>query len=151
MSLKSALLTAIGAIAGILIPGASASTTELTHSIQQHLADVYGEAAAKLAAELALDTTGMTGPEKVFAITERLVATAVSQGFKGDLKVLGDVALPIAQAAYLKTVSTIGADIIALASAFHAGPVLTAVVELAAPLVQKAVDKLAPASLTAAA
>ena len=40
----------------------------------------------------------MTGPQKVFAITERLVATAVSQGFKGDLKVLGEMMLDVAQA-----------------------------------------------------
>ena len=140
MSIKFALLHAVGVVAGILIPGASSATTDLTHSIQQHIADLYGEAAAKLATELKVDTTGMSGPDKVFAIVKGLVATAVSQGFKGDLVVLGRVVLPVAQAAFLKTEENIGADIVALASAIHAGPALTAVAELAAPVIQKAAD-----------
>lgn len=140
MSLKSTFLHAIGAIAGILIPGASASTTQLTHSVQQHLADLYGEAARDMAARLKLDTTGMSGPDKVFAITKALVATAQRDGFKGDVKVLGDVCLDIAQAAYRASEPNIGAAIVALASALSANPLVRLAAGLVGDVAQQAAD-----------
>ena len=76
MSIGSTLKKVLGFVAGILIPGASASTTELTHAIQKEMADAMGKAATALAATLALGTTGMTRSQKVFAIVGGLVATA---------------------------------------------------------------------------
>lgn len=122
MSLKSTLLHVLGAVAGILIPGASASVTNLIHTVQQHLGDLYGAAAVALARELAVDTTGMSGPDKIFAITKAIVATAKADGFSGDLKVLERVALDVAQSAFRAAQPTIEADVIALAAALTSNP-----------------------------
>ncbi len=146
MSLKSTLAHVIGVVAGILIPGVSAGTTNLVHSVQQHLADLYGEAARDLAAQLKLDTTGMSGPDKVFTIMKALVATAQRDGFKGDLRVLGTVALDIAQAAYRASEPTLAADIVALASSLAANPLA----KVAATLVVAEVEKAIPATAVAA-
>ncbi|WP_242140887.1 hypothetical protein [Sphingomonas sp. TREG-RG-20F-R18-01] len=140
MSIGSTLKHILGFVAGILIPGASQDTTTLTHSVQQHLADLYGAAAAKMAAELKLDTTGMSGPDKVFAITKALVATAQRDGFKGDLTVLGHVAVDIAQSAFRSIEPNIGADIVALASALTANPLVNVAAELVGGIAQKAAD-----------
>ncbi len=118
------------------IPGASASTTNLTHTVQQELAKLYGAAATDLAKKLAVDI-GMSGPNKVFAITKALVAAAQRDGFKGDLKILGDVALDVAQAAYRAIEPNIGSDTIALASALTANPLVAVAAELVAPAVQR--------------
>jgi hypothetical protein len=100
MRIGSTLKRVLGFVAGILIPGASAEVTDLTHTVQQEIADALGAAAADLAQKLKLDTTGMTGPQKVFAITLALVATAIEQGIKADEAILTAVALDLAQAAY---------------------------------------------------
>lgn len=149
MSLKSSLLHALGVVAGILIPGASASTTDLTHRVQQELADLYGAAAAKMAEELKLDTTGLSGPEKVFAINKALVATALRDGFKGDAKILGHVTLDIAQAAYRKTEPNIDSDIVALATSLTANPLVLVAAELVGNVVQKLADEHVPAAKAA--
>lgn len=146
MSIGSTLKHVLGIVAGILIPGASTSTTDLTHSVQQEIADLFGAAAKDLAAKLALDTTGMSGPDKVFAIVKALVAAAEAQGFKGDLKILGDVVVDVAQAAYRASEPSFGADIIALAAALSANPLVAIGAELVAPVVQAAADKTAPAA-----
>lgn len=52
MSLGSALKKVLGFVAGILIPGASQSTTDLTHAIQQELANAFGQRRALEAARL---------------------------------------------------------------------------------------------------
>ena len=141
MSLGSTLKHVLGFVAGILISGARVDITNLTHAVQQVIATAYGEAAKKLAAELKLDTTGMTGEQKVFAIVERLVATGVSQDFKGDLRA---VCLDVAQATYRASEPEISSSIAALAAALHAGPALTEVAEVAPLLVQEAVDAALP-------
>ena len=144
MSLGSTLGHALGIVMGILIPGASKSTTNATAAVQQELADVFGEAAADLAAKLKLDTTGMTGPEKVFAITKAMVDAAKAQGFKGDLKILGDVALDVAQAAYRKAEPEIGAGIVALGTALSANPLAKVGVDVLAGFAQQLADKGLP-------
>lgn len=142
MSIGSTLKHVLGFIAGILIPGASTTTTNLTHSVQQHLADLYGAAAAKMAADLKVDTSGMSGMDKIFAITKALVDTAVRDGFKGDLKVLGDVMLDVAQSAYRSIEPSIGADIVALASALSANPLVVTAATLVGDLVQSQLDSI---------
>jgi hypothetical protein len=116
MSIGSALKKVLGIVVGILIPGASPAVTNLTHTLQQQLADAFGTAAADLAAKLALDTTGMSGPEKVFAITKALIATAEAQGIKADAEIIGAIALDVAQAAYRKTLTNLESGLVALAS-----------------------------------
>lgn len=144
MSIGSTLKHVLGFVAGILIPGASEKTTNLTHSIQQHIADLYGPAAAAMAKELKLDTS-LTGARKVFAIRDALVATAKRDGFKGDVKVFGHLALDVAQAAFLKEEPNIGADIVALASALTANPLVLVATNLVSEVVQTAADHLMPA------
>ena len=117
MSIGSTLKKVLGFVAGILIPGASADTTDLTAAIQQELADAFGKAATDMAAKLALDTTGMTGAQKVFAITNALVATAESQGIKADVSIVTAVALDVAQAAYRATITNLESGLVALAAA----------------------------------
>lgn len=150
MSIGSTLKHVLGIVAGILIPGASRTATDLTHSVQQELADLYGEAAAKMAAELKLDTTSMSGPEKVFAITKAIIATTVRDGFKGDLKILGDVALDVAQAAYRKAEPNFETAIVALATSLSANPLVMVAAELVGGAVQKAADAAEPALASAA-
>ena len=116
MSIGSTLKKVLGFVAGILIPGASKDTTDLTAAIQQELADAFGKAATDMAAKLALDTTGMTGAQKVFAITNALVATAAAQGIKADVSIITAVALDVAQAAYRKTLTNFESGLVALAS-----------------------------------
>jgi len=140
MSIGSELKNVLGIVLGILIPGASTSATNLTTTIQNELAKVYGTAATAMAAQLKLDTTGMSGPDKVFAIVKALVATAEADGFKGDLTVLGDVMVDLAQAAYRASEPTFGSDIVALASALTANPLVTIAAELVGQVVQKAAD-----------
>ena len=149
MSIGSTLKHALGIVEGILIPGASAHTTNLVHAVQEELAKLYGEAAAKLAAELQLDTTGMTGEQKLFAIGDAIVATALRDGIKADAKILKDVALDVAQAAYRSIEPNIGSDIIALAAAISANPLVTVAAELVAPVAQNAADALVPAAAAA--
>jgi len=117
MNVASTLKKVLGFVAGILIPGASADTTDLTAAIQQELADAFGKAATDMAAKLALDTTGMTGAQKVFAITNALVATAESQGIKADVSIVTAVALDVAQAAYRATITNLESGLVALAAA----------------------------------
>ena len=143
MSIGSELKNVLGIVLGILIPGASKATTNLTTTIQNEIAKVYGEAATAMAKELAVDTTGMSGPDKVFAIVKALVATAQKDGFKGDLKVLGDVAVDIAQAAYRAAEPNFASDIVALASALTANPLVTVAATLVGEVVQSAADKAA--------
>jgi hypothetical protein len=116
ISLSSTLNKVLSFVAGILIPGSSESTTDLTHAIQQELATAFGQAAKDLAEKLALDTTGMSGPDKVFAIVKALVATGEAQGIKADIDSIGAVALDVAQAAYRTTLLNLGSGLIALAS-----------------------------------
>ena len=146
MSIGSELRSVLGIVLGILIPGTSASTTNLTTTIQNEIAKVYGEAATAMAKELSLDTTGMSGPDKVFAIVKALVATAEANGFKGDLKVFGDVAVDIAQAAYRASEPTFGSDIVALASALTANPLVTVAATLVGQVVQAEADKTVAAA-----
>ena len=140
MSVGSTLKHVLGIVAGILIPGASADTTNLTHSIQQKLADLYGEAARKMAEALKLDTTGMSGPDKIFAITKAIVATARQDGFAGDVMLLETVALDVAQSAYRASEPNIGAAIVALAHALTSNPLINVAAQLVGDVVQKAVD-----------
>lgn len=140
MSIGITLKHVLGIVAGILIPGASRTATDLTHSFQPELADLYGAAAAKMADELKLDTTGMSAPEKVFAITKARVATAERDGFKGDLKILGDVALDVAQAAYRKAEPGFETALVTLATSLSANPLVLVAAELVAGVVQKAAD-----------
>lgn len=124
MSIGSTLKSVFGFIAGILIPGTSSATANLVHSIQQELADLYGQAATELAAKLAVDTTGMSGPDKVFAILKALVATAKRDGFEGDEKILGDTLLDLAQTAYRASLPTIENDVLALAKSLATTPLV---------------------------
>ena len=140
MSIGSTLEKVLGFIAGILIPGASADTTSLIHSIQQDVADWAGAAAKDLAAKLSVDPT-MTGAEKIFAVTTALVQTAISKGIKADEDVLFSVLLDVAQAAYRATVPTIAADIVALASTLTANPLVGTIAELVGDEVQKLVTQ----------
>jgi hypothetical protein len=130
MSLGSTLKKVLGFVAGILIPGGSESTTDLTHAIQQELANAFGQAAKELAAKLAVDTTGMSGPDKVFAITKALIATAEAQGVKADINIIGAVALDVAQAAYRATLANLESGLIALASSIESAGGLKVVTTL---------------------
>ena len=143
MSIGSTLKHALGFIAGILIPGASEKAVNAIHAVQQHFAELFGEAATKLAETLKVDTTGMTGPDKVFYIVKALVETAKAQGFKGDLKVLETVLLDLAQTAYRNSLPSIEAEAVSLLTSIHAGPVLTAV----GTLVLEAIEKKAEAAV----
>ena len=82
----------------------------------------------------------IVGSDKVFAIGKGIVATAEKDGFKGDLKILGDVVLDIAQAAYRAIEPNIGSDIVALASALTANPLVSVAAELVSPVVQAKLD-----------
>ncbi|WBO21991.1 hypothetical protein [Sphingomonas abietis] len=146
MSIASTLKKALGFIAGILIPGASASTTDLTHAIQQEIADAFGTAATELAQKLALDTTGMTGSQKVFAIVDALVATAVAQGIKADVAIIEAVALDVAQAAYRATLKNLESGLVALAASITSAGGLKVVTTL----VVDGIEALAAPALVAA-
>lgn len=150
MSIISALKHDLGIVEGILIPGASVSTVNLTHSVQQAIATNYGPAISGAITTLATNAT-LSGPEKSLAIANTVANDIITKGVKAEFKTLRDTVVDIVQAAYRAIEPSIGADIVALASAFHAGPVLTEVAELAGPLVQQAVDKLAPAPVAPAA
>ena len=144
MSVGSVLKHALGFVAGILIPGASVTAVDVIHEVQQKLADLFGAAATKLAENLKLDTTGMSGPEKVFYIAKALVETAKAQGFKGDLALLETVALDVAQTAYRNSLPTIETDAIALLASLHLGPVMTVVESLILPVIEKKLEAAAP-------
>ena len=119
MSIGSTLKKVLGFVAGIRSPGASERTTDLTHATQQELATAFGQAAKELAEKLALDTTGMSGPDKVFAIVKALVATAEAQGIKADVNIITAVAVDVAQAAYRATLTNLECGLIALASSIE--------------------------------
>lgn len=147
MSIGSTLKKVLGFVAGILIPGASESTTDLTHAIQQELATAFGQAAKELAQKLALDTTGMSGPDKVFAITRALIATAEAQGIKADLNIIGAVALDVAQAAFRATLPNLESGLVALASSIQTAGGL----KLVTTLVIDGIETLASPAIAAAA
>ena len=147
MSLGSTLGHVLGIAIGILIPGADKGTTNLTTSIQQEVARLYGAAAADMAERLKTDTTGMTGPQKVFAIAGAIRDTAKRDGFKGDLDLFETVVLDVAQAAYRKTLPNIGTAIVTLASELSSNPLVL----VAARLVGDEADKLAGENTTALA
>ncbi len=138
MSISSTLKKVLGFVAGILIPGQSEDTTNLTAAIQQELATAFGQAAAELAQKLALDTTGMSGPDKVFAITKALIATAESQGIKADVSIITAVALDVAQAAYRTTLTNFESGLVALASAITSAGGLKTVTTLVVDAVEVA-------------
>ncbi|MDH7640528.1 hypothetical protein [Sphingomonas oryzagri] len=146
MSVASTLKKVLGFVAGILIPGTSEGTTDLTHAIQQELATAFGQAAKDLAAKLSIDTTGMSGPDKVFAITKALIATAEAQGIKADINIIGAVALDVAQAAYRATLPNLESGLVALASAIESAGGL----KLAATLVVDGIEALAGTTAAAA-
>ncbi len=141
MSLGSTLKHVLGLVEGFLIPGADKGTANLTGAVQQELANAFGEAARELAAKLKVDTTGMSGPDKVFAITKAMVEASKAQGFAGDLKILEDVALDVAQAAYRASEPGISAGIVALGATLTTNPLATVGVELLAGYVQQLADK----------
>lgn len=141
MSLKSTILHVLGTVAGILIPGASANAANMTHSIQQHFADLYGEAAADLADKLKVDTT-LSGPEKIFAILKGLIDVAKNQGFKGDEKLLSAVLLDVAQAAYRKAEAIEEPALAALAVGLTGTPLAKIGVDLLLQFVQPRIDAL---------
>lgn len=138
MSLGKDILHVLGVVAGILIPGASKSAANLTHTLQQDVADWGGAAAKDLAQKLSLDPS-LTGAEKVFAIAKALVETARAKGIKADEDLLFAVLLDVAQAAYRATLPNIESGLVALAAAFSANPL----VGVAAQLVGAEVEKLA--------
>lgn len=146
MSIASTLKKVLGFVAGILIPGASADTTSLTHAIQQEIADAFGMAATDLAQKLALDTTGMTGSQKVFAIVDALVATAAAQGIKADVAIIEAVALDVAQAAYRATLTNLESGLVALAASITSAGGLKVVTTL----VIDGIEALAVPTLAAA-
>ena len=141
MSLKTTILHVLGSVAGILIPGASANSANMTHSIQQHFADLYGEAAADIAAKLKVDTT-LSGPQKIFAILGGLVDVTKSQGFKGDEKLLGAVLLDVAQAAYRKAEEIEEPALASLAVGLTGTPLAKIGVDLLLQFVQPKIDAL---------
>ena len=59
----------------------------------------------------------MSGPDKVFAITNALIATAEAQGIKADVSITTAVALDVAQAAYPATIASFESGLIPLAAA----------------------------------
>ncbi|WP_174286526.1 hypothetical protein [Sphingomonas bacterium] len=146
MSVGSTLKHALGFIAGILIPGTSVTAVDAVHEIQQTFANLFGEAATQLAEALKVDTTGLSGPEKVFYIAKALVATAKAQGFKGDEALLETVTLDLAQTAYRNSLPTIEADAVSLLAALHLSPVLTAVATLVLPTIETKLADLVPAA-----
>jgi len=129
MSIGKDILRVLGIIAGIFIPGSSKDATNLTHTIQQEVADWAGVAAKDLASKLALDPT-LTGAEKIFAITKALVETAIDKGVKADADLLFAVLLDVAQAAYRATLPNFTNDIVALAAAFSSNPLVGVAAEL---------------------
>jgi hypothetical protein len=139
MSVASTLKKVLGFVAGILIPGASADATNLTAAIQQEMADAMGKAATEMAQKLALDTTGMTGAQKVFAITNALVATAEAQGIKADVSIITAVALDVAQAAYRATLKNLESGLVALASAITSAGGLKVVTTLVVDAAEAAI------------
>lgn len=150
MSIGSTLKKVLGFVAGILIPGASAHTADLTHSIQQEVADLYGKLAADLAEKLKLDTTGMSGPDKVFAIVKALVATAERDGLKGDVQIFGAAVLDVAQAAYRASIPNIEADIVALAASLTTNPIIKTAETLVVDFLETAHVLPTPAAAPAA-
>ena len=151
MSLGSTIGHVLGIVAGFLIPGANKGTANLTAAVQQELADKMGDAATDLAERLKTDTTGMTGMQKVFAISNAMIEEAKSQGFKGDVKILEAVALDVAQAAYRKSIEPeIAAGITAIAAALHASPLVMVGVGILAQYVQGLADAALPATAPAA-
>jgi hypothetical protein len=138
MSIGSTLKKVLGFVAGILIPGTSEDTTNLTAAIQQELATAFGQAATEMAQKLAVDTTGMSGPDKVFAITKALIATAESQGIKADVSIITAVALDVAQAAYRATLTNFESGLVALASAITSAGGLKTVTTLVVDAVEVA-------------
>jgi hypothetical protein len=140
MSIGSTLTHALGIVLSILIPGTSTKDADLTHVVQQDLAKLYGVAARDMAQELKLDTTGMSGPDKVFAITKAIVETHVAAGFKGDVQILEAVALDVAQTAYRASLSNFGAAIVALAAGFSTNPIVAVAASLIGSEAQKAAD-----------
>ena len=74
------------------------------------------------------------------ASSEAIIATAERDGFKGDLKILGDVALDVAQAAFRKAEPNFETAIVALATSLSANPLVLVAAELVGGVVQKAAD-----------
>lgn len=139
-NIMATLRHALGIVSGIHIPGVPTQTATVTHSIQQHLADTYGEAAKALAAKLGA-TPGMTGLEKLGAITTAIVSTAKRDGFKGVEHDLFHAAVSVAQEAFRASLPTIEADTIALASSLSANPLVKLAAELVVPAAFGAVEK----------
>lgn len=141
MSLGKDIAKVLGIIAGIFIPGANKDATNLTHTIQQDVADWAGAAAKDLAAKLALDTTGMSGADKIWAIAKALVETAEAKGIKADADILFAVLLDVAQAAYRASLPNFETAIVAVAAAFSSNPLVGTIAELVGETVEALVEK----------
>ena len=144
MHLFSAIKHDLGIVEGILIPGASASTTVTTHAIQQQIANAYGAAITKAVQDLA-PNDNLTGPEKGIAIANAVTHDIIAKGFKAKFEHLRDIVVDVVQAAYRAIEPNIGSLVLGVAAALHAGPSLTTIAEIAAPLLQAEVDKHLPA------
>ena len=118
------------------------------HTIQQDVANWAGVAAKDLAAKLALDVTGMSGADKVWAITKALVETAIAKGVKADADVLFSVLLDVAQAAYRASEPNFENAIVGLAAAFSSNPLVGTITELVGETVQALADRQAAKSST---
>jgi len=146
MSIISALKHDLGIVEGILIPGASASTTNTTHAIQQQIANAYGTAIKTAVTELAPNTT-LTGPAKAALIVETVAKDIITKGVKAELSTLKAIVLDVVQAAYRAVEPNIGSDIVAVAAAFSANPLVAVGAEVIGSVVQAAADKtVAPAA-----
>ena len=83
----------------------------------------------------------MTGAEKIFSIGKALVQTAIDKGVKADADVLFAVLLDVAQAAYRATLPNIETEIVAIASAFSANPLVGVVAQLVGSEVETLIEK----------
>ena len=154
MSISSELAHVLGIVRGLFIKGQSTQIVNITHAVEQSVADAFGPAAVAMAKQLASNTT-MKGRDKQFAIGDAIVATAVQNGFKGDLATLKTAGLKVALTAYQAAEPNFGADIKALAMHLSANPFVGVVAELVGAEVQSLADHatgaFAPALTTEAA
>lgn len=141
MSLGKDIAKVLGIIVGIFIPGTNKDASNLTHTIQQDVADWAGAAAKDLAAKLALDTSSMSGADKIWAITKALVETAETKGVKADADILFAVLLDVAQAAYRASLPNFETAIVAVAAAFSSNPLVGTIAELVGETVEALVEK----------
>ena len=131
MKIGAILKAALGLVVGLFGPAVEEAVADTATALQQKLAALYGDAAAKMCASLT--DPNMSGRDKAMAVAEAIANTAIQQGWKASFEELKALAVPVATTAFLTIEDDIKAKLASIEMSMHLATGLTKVTDLVPP------------------